>query len=529
MNISAVFFEAGVVDVLLTVFDHKGAQDTATCTIEVAEPDVTAPVVMLAFDEALGIGTVTAEDTDPDMYAEVFCDGVLIAGGPVPRDFTVGEPATGQHILTASVVDGSGNVGEADPYVFTVEAPAEPEPVDCALSDWEETGRTEGPCRADSTKIVAITRKRTVVTPPSNGGAPCGDLVEIVSVTEPCIYVPPVLAPFPHYDKLRAHPNLALAFSGRDAAEVESYRRNKAKAPAVRYEYPTDPDPRKQDAMKIEIPATSISLPTQLWLPTGKGGDPSAGHGDESLFVTWEIYWGKEFNYENTMIHQFKGILQFASPRDQFWHSLHTNFRVAPAFPETQPPGGPFVTFTYPHASKGGLSVRPPATWGASAEALANASLPYIRPVKGENRSYGPEMVGPLDTETYPPGQEWGVVAERWTRYFSFKERAPELDWESTDLKFPGRMRAFKWSVYAADTEREPTRILNDARIAPNPLVPGGWTYLWLEMNVSAPQAAVDRMNDPVNPRGTLTAYARNVAILHGLSKAEMLTLLEKP
>jgi hypothetical protein len=329
-----------------------------------------------------------------------------------------------------------------------------------------------------------------------------------------------------YYDALASRADCATAYSLRDAAQVEAFRRNKAKAPAVKYIYPNDPDPRRQDAMKIEIPANAISLPTQLWLPTGPGGDPAAGHGDKNLFVTWDIWWGKEFNYTNTMIHQFKGIFQFASPRDQFWLSLHTSFKLAEAHTHNQPPGGPYVTMTYPHASLGGQSVHAPSTWGASPEALRNATPPYNWPVNQEKRGYGPEMVGPLDTETYPAGQEWGVVAERWTRYWAYFERIPSLDWQSTSTKYPGTMRAFKWTVWSADTQRPVTRILNEALVAPNPTDSGSFTYLWLEMNVSAPQTAVDRMNAG---RGPLTAYARNVVVLHGTSKADALKLLQRP
>jgi hypothetical protein len=237
------------------------------------------------------------------------------------------------------------------------------------------------------------------------------------------------------------------------------------------------------------------------------------------------MWWGAEFNYANTMIHQFKGILQFASPMDHFWLSLHTSFKLAvhPFIETNGPPGGPFVTMLYPHASRGQASVHAPSTWGG-----VNSSPPYTAP-KPEQRGYGGEMVGPLDTETYPGGQEWGVVAERWHRYWSYFERAPELDWDSLDLKYTGRMRAFKWSVWAADTERPVTRILNEVIVAPNPLHPNGFTNLWLEMNVSAPQAAIDRINDPVNPRGPLVGYFKDVAVLHGTSKADVLTLLEQP
>jgi hypothetical protein len=278
----------------------------------------------------------------------------------------------------------------------------------------------------------------------------------------------------------------------------------------VFYLYPRDPDSRRQDAMKIVIPAESADLPTQVILPIGS-------HHPKNLLVTWDIWWGSEFNYAHAGILRYKGVPQFGSPDERIWTSLHTDFPKADLNKHNLPPGGPYVTMTYPHSSAE-VSVKSPFTRGG-----VNSRLPYGAPSK-EQRNYGGEMVGPLDTSVRPEGMEFGVVAETWTRYWAFFERDEANDWDVTSPPAPasqaGRMRAYKWSVWAADENREPVRIINDVIISPHPKS-GGWQTVRIEMDISNEEIPAGR--------GPLVAYTRNYVVLHGTRKADVLAMLQKP
>jgi hypothetical protein len=131
-----------------------------------------------------------------------------------------------------------------------------------------------------------------------------------------------------------------------------------------------------------------------------------------------------------------------------------------------------------------------------------------------KQRSYGQEAAGPRDTE-------FGVVAERWTRIWHFFERAPEEDWSSTSTPAGPRI-AYRWYMWAADTVREPVLILNGVVVAIYPNTSGFENW---RMHMGVGNAYTD-----VQPgRGPMLAYARNVVVLHGISKADVLTLLTKP
>jgi hypothetical protein len=65
-------------------------------------------------------------------------------------------------------------------------------PVDCALSEWSQWAPTsEWSACVNGTQSRTERRTRTVVTPPSNGGAPCGPLEETRTVSQACTVPPP--------------------------------------------------------------------------------------------------------------------------------------------------------------------------------------------------------------------------------------------------------------------------------------------------------------------------------------------------
>ena len=101
------------------------------------------------------------------------------AWGPNPVD-----PTT--EIRTRSVVTPPANGGAACGPLVETRPIAPPTPVDCVLSAWSAWGPwTPIP----GTQTEGRSRTRAVITPPANGGAPCGALVD--SETRPIVVVPP--------------------------------------------------------------------------------------------------------------------------------------------------------------------------------------------------------------------------------------------------------------------------------------------------------------------------------------------------
>jgi hypothetical protein len=145
--------------------------------------------------------------------------------------------------------------------------------------------------------------------------------------------------------------------------------------------------------------------------------------------------------------------------------------------------------------------------------------LPYAAPYK-ETRGYV-EGVAPGDTSAGLEGAEFGAVAERWTRIWHFFERDASEDWSST-ADPAGPRAAYRWSTWAADTERDPIRIIDGAIIAIYP-DSTGFSHWRLKMGVGNAYQEI-----PVG-RGELLAYARNVVVLPGISRADVTGLLIEP
>jgi hypothetical protein len=314
-----------------------------------------------------------------------------------------------------------------------------------------------------------------------------------------------------YFHALASRPDCFAAYSLRDAAQIEQHRRRKDRPPSVFYLYPNDPDPRRQDAMKILLEPDTADLRTQVVLPIGP-------HHPKNLLITWDVWWGREYDFKHSNIWIQKGMPQFGSPDARIWLSVHANFQAARQHEGNLPPGGPYVVMTHPHSSNGANVKAPFYRDNATVNGVRiRERLPYGVPSK-EQRAYR-EGVGPRDTSVHPHGMEFGVVAERWTRYWSFFERAEGHDWESR----LGLMRAYRWSLWGADTDRAPVRILDDAIVAVHPDAPEGFGSLRIEMDVSG-------ADDVIPPgRGPLVSYTRNYVALHGTSKADVLAMLRRP
>jgi hypothetical protein len=327
--------------------------------------------------------------------------------------------------------------------------------------------------------------------------------------------------PHAYYGMLASRRDCFAAYSLRNQAQIEQYRTHKNDRPtSVFYLYPNDRDPRQQDAAKVVLEGAddprgaTADLRTQIILPIGP-------HHPQNLLVTWDVWYGAEWDYNRANIWIQKGMPQFGSPDDNIWLSLHANFKLARQHEHNQPPGGPYVVMTHPHSSAT-PNVKAPFFRDGNAAGRQRLRLPYGAPAR-EQRTYS-EGVGPLDASIRPEGMEFGVVAERWTRYWAFFERAEREDWLSDFARFTGKtMPAYKWSVWAADTVRDPVRILDEAIVAVHPDSPGGFGKLRIELDVSA---ADDRI--PAG-RGDLITYTRNYVVLHGTQKADVLAMLQKP
>jgi len=286
---------------------------------------------------------------------------------------------------------------------------------------------------------------------------------EPTSPTGPAPVTPPAPAPAPppvppppsgfgnsYFDRISSRSEVVASYSLRDQGMLDTYARGTGGAGSidVTYNFSGDPDPRKQDAAKVLIPANKVSVPTHVRLPI-----PSVE--GESLFVTWDAWWGREFDYSNTSIGNYKAF-QFASPSDRIWTEIKSDFDLAKKSP--------------------------------NAVAMVAA------------RSYGVfnETVGPNVTDKNPlspQAAEFPIAAETWTRYWALFN--PSGGW-------------FEFSLWVADETRGPVLVLDRLQLKPD-ITRGadGWQSFWLEYDTSATQIPPTR--------GTLTAYIRNVVMLKGI------------
>jgi hypothetical protein len=289
--------------------------------------------------------------------------------------------------------------------------------------------------------------------------------------------VPPSGGPHDYYAWLASRPDCVRAYSLRNQAQIEEYRQSKTKPPSVTYDPANDTDPRKQDAAKVVIPETNVSLPTQVHLPIPK-------HTGDSLLVTWDAWWGSEFAYDNTGISNYKAF-QLASPGNAIWTEVRARFSMAK---EPQ-----YVAMT--DVRQYGL----PFLIASGSNATQNPTI--------NGRSYGSSSMGPLEAE-------FGVQPETWTRYWAFFEPQTDGQW-------------YRFSLWVADETRDPVLMLDQVQLRPRIGAPpetsmeGSWDILRLEYNTSS--------SGVPEGRGPLVAYARNAIVLHGTALEEAIALLERP
>jgi hypothetical protein len=317
-----------------------------------------------------------------------------------------------------------------------------------------------------------------------------------------------------YFELLAARSDCFAAYSLRDALQVDSFVKNTSKD--FDYLYPDDPDPRQQDAMRIRIRRGQVGPMGILNLPIG----PTAG---KSLLFTHDYWLGAEWRSDLTHINGHKNGAPFGFEVEGMagtWVTNQTNYRNALRAPHNQPPGGPFVAFPFPQVNADGRRIKAPF-WRDGAAGRRRADLPYGAPPK-EQRGYT-EAIQPFDTETYPAGQEFGLVAERWHRLWHYFERAPEEDWSDPTIKNGPDMHAYRWSFWFADAERGVVRMLNGAVIG-IPAASKGFARARMIYGKGGVEADALTLARP-----DLIGYARNVVILHGTRKADVLALLRAP
>jgi hypothetical protein len=328
----------------------------------------------------------------------------------------------------------------------------------------------------------------------------------------------PVEAPHNYFAALTARPDCVYQNSLRTPALIAGVRNNPTRPTMLDYVYPSDPDPRKQDAMKLTVPEGGAGPGQQLRIPI----PPSR---EAHVLITLDFWIGAEFDYRHAGIQDWKGApLHIEVAGFGPWVGGRFNFVYARQHLTTQPPGGPFTMFFYPHVVGKAPVPKPPSWWCCRMPGYPLTYLPTNVPTT-QAREY-PEAIAPVDESVYPGGREFGVVAERWTRTWHYLERVPSEDWVSDAPNFIGTaMRAYKWTQWMADTARVPIRFMAGAVVG-FPAATGANGLTELQVQVSPGNSADGSL---YVGRGPLVGYVRNVAVLHGIDAAAVPALLQQP
>lgn len=276
---------------------------------------------------------------------------------------------------------------------------------------------------------------------------------------------PPAPGPLPlgshqYFESLQGRADVIGAYSLRDQAMLDTFAHGPGSGSvSFKYDFANDPDPRKQDAAKVTVPPDKAHVQSQVRLPI-----PPVGR--DSLLVTWDAWWGKEYAYANASIGNYKAF-QFASPMLRIWTEVKSDFDKAVKFP-------PAVALV-------------------------------------EVRAYGEKKngeVGPNVTDENPlspMAAQFPIMPETWTRYWAYFRLAGE--WH-------------EFSLWMADETRSPVLVIDARQIKPNYAVGAeGWESFWLEYNTSAGRIPASR--------GPLVSYVRNVVMLRGVTVVS--PLLERP
>jgi hypothetical protein len=321
-----------------------------------------------------------------------------------------------------------------------------------------------------------------------------------------------------YFEALAARPDCMAAFSLRDAAQLDQYTHSKRKPHYVTYDPANDPDPRRQDAAKIAVPAGKVSLPNQVRLPIG------TSDGTTTL-VTWDAWFGSEFRFDNTGIGTYK-TFQFASPADRIWFEVRTKFKQDEARNRRRASKVPRAKRARAGSSEqaapnpgAAAATPPPPTKDAAPRAKGRArrdSGPVAAaapPASGDRvdigvvdaRGYGAggTTLGPNVLRGAPLAPQAGsftIRAETWTRYWVLIEQRAN-DW---DLM----------SLWVADEDHDPVQLIDRLQFNVKKSVDS----FWLEYNTSS---------HPREGLGQRVGYVRNVVMLRNAK--DVASLLQRP
>jgi hypothetical protein len=302
-----------------------------------------------------------------------------------------------------------------------------------------------------------------------------------------------------YFDALAARTDCMAAFSLRDNAQLAKYTHGPNRlGQRVVYEPAKDSDPRKQDAAKIVVPAGEVSLRTTVRLPifTTDG---------TATLVTWDAWFGNEFQYGNTGIGTYK-TFQFASPAKRIWFEVRTRFKLSEA------PRGAGRGAAAPRGKRAGGKRDDRRSGNQSAEPVAPAPPAKVdRTIRKvdigqvDTRAYGPPgtALGPNITKGTPLSPQVGnftVRSETWTRYWVLIEQRKD-DWDLV-------------SLWVADEDHDAVQIIDKRQLS----VKGSVESFWLEYNTSSENREA---------LGERTGYARNVVMLKNV--ADVRSLFQRP
>jgi hypothetical protein len=127
--------------------------------------------------------------------------------------------------------------------------------------------------------------------------------------------------PHAYFLALSSRADMWKSYSLRDQQQLLDNRQSRSLPPNINYSYPSDPDPRRQDAAKVIVPANDTSIDNQVRLNI----DYRAGH---SYLFTWDYWMGREWDFANTSMGNCKQF-NFGNPAGATYMLTQSTFYKA--------------------------------------------------------------------------------------------------------------------------------------------------------------------------------------------------------
>jgi hypothetical protein len=286
---------------------------------------------------------------------------------------------------------------------------------------------------------------------------------------------PPTSGPHAYFGALVARPDCLHAFSLRDQAQIDAYKKDSYDG-IVSYDPENDPHPQRQDAMKLFWPPGVVNM-NQVRLPIGVTR-PETGS-TKVLIVSdhwWDDSWFTEFKWLYTSASVPDGEIR---PMGIWkWLNVTDNYSGGEKIwmePQMDHIGEDPPTLSW-FAARSYASVREPTVLGGEGTKLCG-------------KNFGSSKIGPMLNC-------FQAKAFTWTRAFI------EVEHRAGD-------EYARVSFWMADETQEAMPIFLDAQ-----LLSGGTSVrFWIEYNSSKSNRV----------GGEMTAYARNVVMLKDVANPESL------